>query len=106
MANEVRRCQDARLHALTLVIVHGSSLDGELVALEFHSAVRFRRHTVANLCTHIASVLKTAIGVAYPLMCMYKSHTKKCDGNALMIVPPSPAPASLRVRCPEGTSHR
>jgi hypothetical protein len=39
--------------------------------------------------THIASVLKPAMGVACPLMCMYKSHTKKCGGNVPMIVLPS-----------------
>src|SRR6516225_7772920 len=44
----------------------------------------------SRICTHIASVLKPAMGIACPLMCMYKSHTKKCDGNAPMIVLPSP----------------
>jgi hypothetical protein len=52
MANEVRRCQDARLHALALVTVHGLSFDGEFVALELHSAIRLRRHTVAVLHAH------------------------------------------------------
>jgi hypothetical protein len=32
--------------------------------------------------------LKPAMGVACPLMCMYKSHTKKCGGNVPMIVLP------------------
>jgi len=45
----------------------------------------------SRICTHIASVLKPAIGVACPLTCMYKSHTKKCAGNAPMILLPSPA---------------
>src|SRR6516162_8847315 len=40
----------------------------------------------SRICTHIASVLKPAMGVACPLMCMYKSHTKKCGGNVPMIV--------------------
>src|SRR5215472_1712191 len=54
----------------------------------------------SRVCTHIASVLKPAIGVACPLMCMYKSHTKKCGGNALMIVFPCPADARHhRKRC-------
>lgn len=47
----------------------------------------------SRVCMHIASVLKPAMGVDCPLTCMNKSHTKKCDGNALMIVLPSPADA-------------
>ena len=39
-------------HALTLVRVHGSPLDGDLVTLELHSAVRLRRHAVPNLRAH------------------------------------------------------
>jgi hypothetical protein len=39
--------------------------------------------------------LKPAMGVACPLRCMYKSHTKKCGGNASMIVLLSSAAASL-----------
>jgi len=50
--NNVYRGQDARLHALTLAIVDGSPFDGELVALELHSAVRLRSHTVADLHAH------------------------------------------------------
>jgi hypothetical protein len=49
---------------------------------------------LSRICTHIASVLKPAIGVACPLMCMYNSHTKKCGGNAPMIVFPFPANVS------------
>src|SRR6516164_6899735 len=43
----------------------------------------------SRICMHIASVLKPAMGVACPLMCMYKSHTKKCGGNVPMIIFPS-----------------
>ena len=45
----------------------------------------------SRVCTHMASVLKPAMGVACPLMCIYKSHTKKCGGNMLMILFPFPA---------------
>ena len=47
----------------------------------------------SRICTHIASVLKPAMGVACPLMCIYKSHTKKCGGSMLLIVFPFPADA-------------
>src|SRR5215475_6362889 len=54
----------------------------------------------SRTCRHIASVLKPATGVACPLRCIYKSHTKKCGGNALMIVLPFPGPCGTnRKRC-------
>jgi len=54
----------------------------------------------SRICTHIASVLKPAMGVACPLMCIYKSHTKKCAGNVPMIVLPFPAAVGQHRKSP------
>jgi len=57
----------------------------------------------SRICTHIASVLKPAMGVACPLMCMYKSQTKKCGGNVAMLVLPF---SGTRWKAPEHYGYR